>query len=134
MSAGMEFGAGRKTDLHDGKEPYIKLGRVAVVSEFRKHNIADQIWNAAKNWLQENPAYFNPSVKELGFDVMRVSDAHDIPKWNGLVCVHAPESDIKFYERWGFQVDKGMGKFSEDEIPHVGMFQRLKLQGTDPRI
>ncbi|KAI0541331.1 hypothetical protein GGR58DRAFT_16469 [Xylaria digitata] len=127
MSAAMPFGTDRRTDFHDGKEPYVKLGRLAVLSEFRGHQVALQLWNAAKKWLRENPTYFNPSVKELGMDTMKVGNADDIPKWNGLICVHAQEAAVKVYERWGFKVDKGMGKFYEEGIPHVGMFQRLEV-------
>ncbi|KAI1196565.1 hypothetical protein F5X97DRAFT_334579 [Nemania serpens] len=134
LSAPMPFGADRQTDFHDGKEPYVKLGRVAVLPDFRGHQVAVQLWNVAKKWLRENPTYFNPSVKELGMDLMRVGNADDIPKWNGLVCVHAQELVVKVYERWGFKVDKGMGRFYEEGIPHVGMFQRLEVKGTDPKI
>lgn len=134
MSAAMPFGLDRPTDFHDGKEPYVKLGRVAVVPEFRGHRVADRLWAVAKKWLQENPTYFNPSVKELGMDLMKVGSADDIPKWNGLICVHAQEAVVKIYERWGFKVDKGMGKFYEEGIPHVGMFQRLEIKGTDPKV
>ncbi|KAI1130376.1 acetyltransferase [Nemania abortiva] len=134
LSAPMPFGADRRTDFHDGKEPYVKLGRVSVLSEFRGHQIAAQLWAAAKKWLLENPTYFNPSVKELGFDVMKVGSAEDIPKWNGLICIHAQENVTKIYERWGFKVDKSMGRFFEEGIPHVGMFQRLEVKSTDPKI
>lgn len=134
LSAPLPFGADRQTDFHDGKEPYVKLGRVAVLPDFRGHQVALQLWTVAKKWLQEHPTYFNPSVKELGMDLMQVGNAGDIPKWNGLVCIHSQEHVAKIYERWGFKVDKGMGKFYEEGIPHVGMFQRLEVKGTDPKI
>ncbi|KAI0101891.1 acetyltransferase [Nemania sp. FL0031] len=134
LSAPMPFGIDRPTDFHNGTEPYVKLGRVAVLPEFRGHHVAGQLWNVAKKWLQENPTYFNPSVKELGFDVMKVGRADDIPQWNGLICVHAQEAVTQIYERWGFKVDKRMGRFHEEGIPHVGMFHRLEIKSTDPRI
>ncbi|KAH9907946.1 hypothetical protein F4778DRAFT_454758 [Xylariomycetidae sp. FL2044] len=122
------FGADRATTFHDGKEPYVSLGRVAVLPEFRGHRIAGQLWGTAKAWLRENPAFFNPSVKELGLDQLRVGVSGDIPQWNGLVCCHAQEAVVKVYERWGFQVDKGMGRWFEEGVPHVGMFQRLEIK------
>ncbi|KAI8630997.1 acetyltransferase [Xylariaceae sp. FL1651] len=134
QTSAMPFGADRATDFHDGKEPYVKLGRVAVVPEFRGHRISAQLWNAARKWLQENPTYFNPSVKELGMDRMKAGTTDDIPKWNGLVCTHAQEDVVKVYERWGFRVDKGMGKWFEEGIPHVGMYLRLELKSTDPKV
>ncbi|KAK5631235.1 hypothetical protein RRF57_006949 [Xylaria bambusicola] len=134
LSDPFPFGADRQTEFHNGKEPYVKLGRIAVLPEFRGHQIAVQLWNAAKRWLQENPTYFNPSVKELGMDTMQVDQAGDIPKWNGLVCVHAQEAVTKVYERWGFKIDRGMGRFYEEGIPHIGMFQRLEVKSTVPTI
>ncbi|KAI0186572.1 acetyltransferase [Xylaria flabelliformis] len=134
MSAPMPYGADRQTDFHDGKESYVKLGRVAVLPEYRGRGIADQLWNAARQWLEQNPAFFNPSVKEWGMDVMKVDNTRDVPEWNGLVCVHAQEPVVKVYERWGFRLDRGMGKFYEENIPHVGMWIRLKIQVSEPTV
>jgi hypothetical protein len=64
----LPFGNDRATDFHNGKEPYIKLGRVAVSQPYRGHGVAEQLWNTAKKWLLTHPDYFNPSVKELGLD------------------------------------------------------------------
>ncbi|CAJ2511779.1 Uu.00g074040.m01.CDS01 [Anthostomella pinea] len=133
-NADMPFGNDRATTFHDGREPYVGVGRVAVVPEFRGHRVADQLWAAAKRWLEENPAYFNPSVSSLGMDRLEAAAATDIPKWNGLVCTHAQEAVVKVYQRWGFQVDEGMGKWTEQGIPHVGMFMRLQVKETDPKI
>lgn len=134
LSDPFPFGRDRRTDFHNGKEAYVKLGRVAVLHEFRGHHIAAQLWHAAKTWLQEHPTYFNPSVTELGMDIMQINQARDIPKWDGLVCVHAREDVTNTYERWGFKVDKRMGRFYEEGVPHVGMFQRLKIKDTIPRV
>ncbi|KAI1330571.1 acetyltransferase [Xylariaceae sp. FL0255] len=125
----------RATDMHNGQEPYVKLGRLAVLSDFRGHGIAAQLWTTAKTWLQQNPTYFNPSVKQMGMDRLSAGTPAEIPKWDGLVCVHAQEEVVKLYERWGFQVDKGMGRWFEEGVPHVGMFQRLEItRSTDPKV
>jgi hypothetical protein len=50
-----------------------------------------------------------------------------IPRWNGLICVHAQEQVAGFWERNGFKIDEGMGRWSEEGIQHVGMFQRLEI-------
>ncbi|KAI3327951.1 acetyltransferase [Xylariaceae sp. AK1471] len=129
----MAFKPDRKTDFHDGKEPYVKLERVAVVPEFRHHHrIPVELWDAAKNWLQENPTSFDPSIRELGMNLTMGASTYDIPRWNGLVCLHAQEHLVEVYERWGFRVDKGMGRWYEEGIPHVGMFQRLKVKYVFP--
>ncbi|KAI0399218.1 acetyltransferase [Xylaria palmicola] len=123
----------RQTDFHDGIELYIKVGRVAVLPEYRHLNVADQLWSAAKQFLLENPTQFNPNIRGLGLDATSVGDPHQIPMWNGLVCLHAQQSAAEVYRGWGFRVDKAMGKFYEDNIPHVGMFQRLDIRHSFPR-
>ncbi|KAI0593764.1 hypothetical protein F4775DRAFT_586597 [Biscogniauxia sp. FL1348] len=128
--AALPFGRDRATTYHDGREPYVKLSRVAVVPEFRGLNIATQLWAAARRWLEAHPDYFDPSVAELGMDQLKAGAPADIPKWNGLVCCHAQESVVGVYERWGFRVDEGMGKWYEEGIPHVGMFARLQVKGS----
>ncbi|KAI1083771.1 hypothetical protein F5B20DRAFT_349207 [Whalleya microplaca] len=130
----LPFGVDRATTYHDGREPYVKLGRLAVIKEFRGHKIALQLWRAAKKWLEDNPTFFNPSVTELGMDQLKVNSTADIPKFNGLVCCHAQEQIVKVYERWGFKVDEGMGRWFEEGIPHVGMFQRLEVKQSNPQV
>ncbi|KAI1438604.1 hypothetical protein GGR50DRAFT_638810 [Xylaria sp. CBS 124048] len=123
----LSYGPDRATEFHDGREPYVKIGRVAVLPGFRGRRIAGQLWNAAREWLLEHPTHFNPSVREQGLDRVTVGNSLEVPKWNGLVCVHAQESVVRLYETWGFQVDKGMGRWYEEGIPHVGMFLRLEV-------
>ncbi|KAI1388699.1 uncharacterized protein F4822DRAFT_429316 [Hypoxylon trugodes] len=134
QASALPYGADRPTTYHDGKEPYVKLGRMAVIPEFRGHHIAGQLWHAAKKWLEENPTFFNPSVTELGMDQLKAGAPSDIPKWNGLICCHAQKSVVGLYERWGFKVDEGMGTWYEEGIPHVGMFQRLKIKEVNPKV
>lgn len=118
----------RATTYHDGKEPYMKLGRIAVLKEFRGAGIARLLASAAMTWIQENFTYFNPSVKTLGMESMHASNIGEIPVWKGLICVHAQEAVVKTWEKWGFKVDEEMGTWFEEGIPHVGMFQRLNLE------
>ncbi|KAI9903168.1 hypothetical protein N3K66_002520 [Trichothecium roseum] len=117
----------RPTTLHDGKEPYIKLGRLAVVPEFRGHRIAGQLVNAALAWLRNNPTYFNPNIREWGMEHIGINSERDIPSWNGLLCVHAQDQVEKFWGKYGFKTDAGMGEWEEEGIPHVGMFLRLDV-------
>ncbi|KAI0205765.1 acetyltransferase [Astrocystis sublimbata] len=126
LSEPMPFGVDRQTSFHNGKESYIKIGRVAVVPEYRGLGIADQLWAAARAWLEKHPRQFNPSVSHLGMDVMKLDNIRDVPEWRGLVCVHSQEPVAKVYRRWGFSIDEGMGKWFEEGIPHVGMWARLK--------
>lgn len=122
------FEVDRSTTFHDGKEPYVKLGRLAVIKEFRGHRIAGLLVKTVLSWLKSNSAFFDPSIKELGLEQLGVSNEKEIPKWNGLVCVHAQEQVIGAWEKWGFVVDEEMGEWWEEGIRHVGMFQRLEVK------
>lgn len=128
------YGPDRATTYHDGREPYVKIGRMAVVSEFRGHRIAGQLWRAARGWLEAHPAAFDPSVAELGMDQLRAAAAGEIPQWRGLVVCHAQADVVGVYERWGFRVDEGMGRWYEEGIPHVGMALRLDVKKHNPTI
>lgn len=132
--APLPYGRDRPTTFHDGTEPYVKLGRLAVVKEFRGHRIAGQLWAAARDWLQSHPDYFNPSVAELGMEALHAAGASQIPRWRGLVCVHAQVQVERVWARWGFCVDEGMGRWEEEGMQHVGMFQRLAVKDAPARV
>ncbi|KEY64492.1 hypothetical protein S7711_07240 [Stachybotrys chartarum IBT 7711] len=122
------FAKDRATTFHDGQEPYVKLGRLAVVKEFRGHKIAALLVNTALSWLKQNPSFFDPSITELGLEHMGASSEKEVPKWNGLVCAHAQKQVQGAWGKWGFQVDELMGEWWEEGMPHVGMFQRLEIE------
>jgi predicted GNAT family N-acyltransferase len=122
----------RSTTYHDGIEPYVKLGRIAVVKEFRGAGMAKILANAAITWAQQNPTFFNPSVTELGLEKLGATKTNQIPVWKGLVCVHAQKQVEKTWEKWGFKTDEGMGTWDEEGIMHVGMFRRLNIQEQPP--
>lgn len=128
------YKADRPTTFHDGKESYVKLGRLAVQKDFRGQGIAGLLVTTVLEWLKENPAYFDPSITEIGLEQMGAARETEIPSWGGLVCVHAQEQAKGAWERWGFKVDEGMGRWWEEGIPHVGMFQRLQIGVKHMRI
>lgn len=127
-------GLDRPTSFHDGREPYMKLGRLAVVKEYRGNGLSGLLIQTALSWLRSNPSFFDPSITELGLEQMGASTETEIPKWGGLVCVHAQEQSVGTWAKLGFQVDKGMGKWWEEGIPHVGMFKRLEVSPKVVRI
>ncbi|OAQ73189.1 acetyltransferase, GNAT family [Pochonia chlamydosporia 170] len=127
-------GSDRPTTFHDGKEPYVKLGRLAVVKEYRGNGLSGLLIQTALSWLKSNPSFFDPSITELGLEQMGASTETEIPKWGGLVCVHAQEQVVGTWEKLGFRVDKAMGRWWEEGIPHVGMFKRLEISPKEVRI
>ena len=122
----------RATTFHDGKEPYIKLGRIAVLKEFRGSGIAKLLANAPLVWAMQNPTFFNPSIASMGMEKMGASSLDEIPVWKGLICVHAQEQVAEAWAKWGFELDEGMGTWVEEGINHVGMFRRLNIDKQAP--
>ncbi|KAF4452485.1 hypothetical protein F53441_4690 [Fusarium austroafricanum] len=120
--------ADRKTTFHNGQEPYVKLGRLAVIKEFRGHRISGLLVNTVLSWLRAHPSHFDPSIREFGLQQLNpVGNDVTIPQWSGLVCVHAQKQVVDLWKKWGFEVDEGMGTWWEEGMPHVGMFQRLEV-------
>jgi len=109
----------RATDLHDGIEPYVKLGRLCVLKEFRGKRYADVLIQTALSWAREHSQFF---MQNLTSD-----KTLDTPEWKGLVCIHAHIKAVGTWRRNGFAVDEGMGNWFEGGMEHVGMFCRLDL-------
>lgn len=122
------FTPDRPTTFHDGVEPYVKLGRLAVTKEFRGRGIAGQLIRTAVDWMRRNPGYFDPSPAAHGFEHLGMERGGTLPRWGGLFCAHAQEDAVRVWEKCGFQVDEGMGQWMEEGIPHVGMFLRVEVE------
>ncbi|OBT55524.1 hypothetical protein VE04_03487 [Pseudogymnoascus sp. 24MN13] len=105
-------------------EAYVKLGRMAVMEEYRGKGIAGQLVRSAIAWTKENPTAFDVSgaIDESGAELPGAMTA-----WNGLICIHAQEYVAKTWARWGFKEDEKMGRWTEAGIPHVGMFMRVDI-------
>jgi hypothetical protein len=101
-----------------------------VIKEFRGAGISRILANAAITWAQENPTFFNPSVKEMGMEQLGAETVEEVPVWKGLCCVHAQEQVEGAWAKWGFERDGGMGRWEEEGIGHVGMWQRLNIEGA----
>ncbi|KAH8599524.1 acyl-CoA N-acyltransferase [Bisporella sp. PMI_857] len=108
----------RKTAFHDGVEPYLKFGRLAVVPEYRGKGLAKVLAEAALAWANDNPTFFNP----------KDGDKKEERVWKGLVCVHAQVQVEGAWRKLGFETDDQMGTWEEEGILHVGMWRRLDIQ------
>ncbi|KAL9598545.1 MAG: hypothetical protein Q9219_004447 [cf. Caloplaca sp. 3 TL-2023] len=102
-----------KTALWDGREPYVKIGRVATLPEYRGRGIAVRLLDAALEDAGEHRERFSGAAGEGG------------EEWRGLVLSHAQRSVRGWWERMGFVEDEGMGVWWEEGIEHVGMWRRV---------
>lgn len=124
-------GNGRKdsTTIHDGREAYIKLGRLAVIPEFRKAGISKLLIETALTFAKDNPYEMMPQRDPSKIEAMRVeSDGGVGVDWKGLVLVHAQVGVQKVWKRYGFEYDEAMGTWDEEGIDHVGMWKRVDVE------
>ncbi|KAK5139740.1 hypothetical protein LTR04_003361, partial [Oleoguttula sp. CCFEE 6159] len=125
-----------KTSMYDGREPYVKLGRVAVLAPFRRLSLARLLVNSALDWAAQNAETILPPLGPLLREQLRLAagDADfDDDIWKGLVLVHAQTGMQRLWEKWGFVKDEEMGVWDEEGIDHVGMWRRIKLRTGDRR-
>ncbi|OQO05964.1 hypothetical protein B0A48_10060 [Cryoendolithus antarcticus] len=100
-----------KSDVHDGSEIFVKLGRLAVLKEWRGKDVSRLLVERAVEWAATHDAALS-----------------DEGEFKGLVLVHAQIGLQKFWSRHGFVLDEGMGIWDEEGIDHVAMWRRLEVK------
>jgi predicted GNAT family N-acyltransferase len=113
---------------HDRKEAYIKLGRLAVIPEFRKAGISKLLIETALAWARANPYEIIPPLDPAKLESLRQESDHGIGMdWKGLTMVHSQDYPgvRKVWQKYGFEVDESLGRWDEEGIPHVAMWKRL---------
>jgi predicted GNAT family N-acyltransferase len=113
------------TKYHDGREAYVKIGRMATVKEYRGLGLGKLLVNEALQWaahhkeklhnLPENPVEREKLVTAEGRE------------WKGFVMAHAQVTAVRFYQGMGFEVDEQLGTWVEEGIEHVAMWKRLEV-------
>ncbi|KAL1302687.1 hypothetical protein AAFC00_003050 [Neodothiora populina] len=128
---GAEPEAGPNPDvIYDGKEPYVKLGRLAVLPPFRGLGLSRLLIRAALSWISQNHEHVVPPLSPAAAEQRRLELGHD-PEHNvfrGLVLIHAQTTVEKVYLSHGFVKDESMGTWFEEGIEHIGMWKRVELQ------
>ena len=103
-------------------EPYIKLTRVAVLSEYRGLGFARKLVEVALDWAVKRRQEIDDAAAQVAFP----GDGEAKSKnWQGLVLVHAQVPVEKMYAHMGFRTDQSLGRWIEEGIEHVGMWRRL---------
>ena len=120
----------RATSLHDGKEAYVKLGRLATLKEYRGLGLGRLLVNTALEWVAkraelmvEGPRDPVEREREGNLEV----GGEEGGEWRGLVLVHAQRGVVGWYRALGFLEDEGMGVWWEEGIEHVGMWRRVEV-------
>jgi predicted GNAT family N-acyltransferase len=125
----VEGGPDQATALHDGKEPYVKLGRLATLKHYRGMGLGRLLVNTALDWVVKNKekALMGPEdpVEREREEALKGKERAE---WKGLVMVDAQTDVIKFYESLGFKKDDELGTWIEEGIDHVAMWRRLRIE------
>ncbi|KAL8809553.1 MAG: hypothetical protein Q9223_003022 [Gallowayella weberi] len=112
------------TGMWDGREGYIKIGRMATLSSHRGMGIAQRLIEEALIWATLHAADLSSSCDGDG-----KGESKAALKWEGLVLSHAQKSVHGWWTKMGFEVDEGLGEWWEEEIEHVGMWRRVRVGG-----
>jgi len=126
-----------KTEMHDGKEAYIKLGRLSVLQPFRGLGLARLLIDAALTWASQNVDKILPPMSPAAAEQRKLelgggAEVEDV--WRGLVLVHAQAHLEKYWALFGFVKDESMGTWEEENIMHVGMWKRVELSAESPTL
>ncbi|KAL8711194.1 MAG: hypothetical protein Q9220_004339 [cf. Caloplaca sp. 1 TL-2023] len=110
----------KATEYWDGREPYIKIGRMATLGPYRGMGIAKRVVEEAMRWAGGHAWELTSGNGE---------DGEGKGEWRGLVLAHAQTNVQKWWEGVGFVGDEGMGRWWEEGIQHGGMWRRVRVRG-----
>ncbi|KXS96556.1 hypothetical protein AC578_1968 [Pseudocercospora eumusae] len=106
------------------KEPYVKLGRLAVIKEFRKAGISKLLIDTALNFAREHPHEVGPPLDPAQMEALKKGLG---VSFRGLVLIHAQTGAQNIWKKYGFETDESMGEWDEEGIPHVAMWKRIDV-------
>lgn len=120
-------------------EPYIKLGRLAVLNTYRGMGQAKLLINSALEFATTHPhkIYSPPSPTALEKAQMQGTHREKEITWQGLVMIHAQANLKAMWERVGFSEElknehgeveiQAEPHWTEEGIEHIGMWRRLPV-------
>ncbi|KAI9811686.1 MAG: hypothetical protein M1832_000720 [Thelocarpon impressellum] len=128
-------GADSSALLHDGREPYVKLGRLATLRAYRGLGLARLLVDTALEWASKHPDAIVPRLSPTSREAAKVEAGigERERRWKGLVLVHSQVRVEGVYRKMGFETDQGLGVWDEEGIPHVGMWKRIEIEDDRPR-
>ena len=109
---------------HEPGEPYIKLGRLAVIPEFRKAGISKLLIETALSYAKAHPYEVGPLLDPASMEALKKGLG---VSWKGLVLIHAQVGVQKVWKKYGFELDESMGTWDEEGIDHVAMWRRVSV-------
>ena len=115
-------GSSHGSNVH--KETYVKLGRLAVIKEFRKAGISKLLIETALAYIREHPYDLDPRLDPASIEASKKGAANN---FKGLVLIHSQVGVQKVWKKYGFETDESMGVWDEEGIDHVGMWKKMDV-------
>ncbi|KAI5367681.1 putative GNAT domain, acyl-CoA N-acyltransferase, glucosamine 6-phosphate N-acetyltransferase [Septoria linicola] len=109
---------------HEPNEPYIKIGRLAVIPDFRKTGISKLLIETVLAYAKAHPYEVGPLLDPASMEALKKGLG---VSWKGLVLLHAQTGVQKVWKRYGFETDQSMGHWDEEGIDHVAMWRRVSV-------
>jgi predicted GNAT family N-acyltransferase len=106
-----------------GQESYVKIGRLAVVKDFRKMGISNLLIRRAIDFVAKHPGDVRLQLDPAEREVYLQKNA--ALEFQGLIMVHAQIGVQKIWAKYGFETDEALGTWDEEGIDHVGMWKRV---------
>ena len=134
----------RVTSLHDGRESYVKLGRLATLKEYRGLGLGRRMVTATLDWASRNAEAIRAAGRGADWESGRARKGSvegegvarereremgkgEEEEWRGLVLVHAQKGVEHFYRLLGFEKDEELGEWVEEGMDHLAMWKRVDL-------
>ena len=129
----------KEKEIEHTPEPYVKLGRLAVLASYRNLGLSKLLINAVLDFAAQHPdqIYIPPSPTTRELAARQGPNAIRPLSWQGLIMIHAQVQLKHMWEKHGFHEelrnDKGEVEIAaephwmEEGIEHVGMWKRLKI-------
>jgi predicted GNAT family N-acyltransferase len=111
-------------------EPFIKLGRLAVLKPYRRLGLSKLLINAALTWAKDHAADILPPLSPADVEAARIEGKEELLPWNGLILVHAQTSVQRLWESAGFVKDESMGTWIEEGIEHIGLWKTIEVKDS----
>jgi predicted GNAT family N-acyltransferase len=119
---GLSIKEPQKQQQQEEEEPYIKLGRIAVLPSYRGHGLSRLLLQTVENWALSHADEINSNSANSSSH--QTQNKNNI-RWKGLILIHSQVQVQSIYERFGYRVDESMGMWYEEGICHVGMWKRV---------
>lgn len=123
---------GIKNTGHVPEEPYIKLGRLATLPQFRSMGLSRLLIKAALEYVASHPNEITPLSSPAEIEKAKIEGRPEAIPWQGLVMVHAQKQVEGLWEKYGFKRDDQLGAWDEEGIEHVGMWRRIAVKDSVP--